>query len=299
MVDVKTSNYAFFHMLKPVVYAVQPPLGPSTGGTTVYIHAHDLPTARKVFIRFQSSDVTQTAAIVEAVAVTKSILMCETPALSPGTASLSLSVDAANFLALGHDFTFYSPIFIGSFKPSSGSSDGGTVIVVSGSNFDASGIVYCRFGSTVVKGTVLNASAASCISPSLPGGKTVALEMSTNGVDFSSSKDFPGFSFVAAPTVRSVIPQSGVASGGTKILLHGSGFRSEDLFVCKFGDAVPSTGVRINASALECLTPSVDIGSNSRLRVPVQISINGGVDFLSCLQRKKTSCSGHDAEYEV
>ena len=208
-----------------------------------------------------------------------------------------VSLDGSNFLPLGQDFTFYSPISVGSFTPSLGSSNGGTVVSVAGSNFDAARGVFCRFGSTVVKGSIVNTSAARCITPPVAAEMIVTLEVSTNGVDFSSSNDLPGFSFVAPPAVDSLSPRSGTALGGVKVLLLGSGFQVGDTFLCKFGGAAPSAGIRVNASALECATPAVSLGSSSstsngkgndsiasRLRVPVRLSTNGGTDFLPTFQ---------------
>ena len=98
MVDVETSSLAFIHMPKPVVHAVQPQLGPSTGGTTVYINAQHLSTATSFFVRFAKDGETNTATAVRAVLVTKAILACKSPGLSPGKVSLSGKSSAKRFL---------------------------------------------------------------------------------------------------------------------------------------------------------------------------------------------------------
>jgi hypothetical protein len=82
------------------------------------------------------------------------------------------------------------------------------------------------------------------------------LELSFNdGVDFT--RDGVQYRFVHAPSISSVYPAAAPISGGTDVLILGSGFSSNsNYYGCRFG-SYPITPARfMNTSAISCKTPS-------------------------------------------
>lgn len=101
-----------------------------------------------------------------------------------------------------------------------------------------------------------------------------AVEISANGgADFSSTGSYSesllppvaAFRYQDRAMVRSVTPSAGPTSGGTEVLVSGTGFdlpsaliASEDQngdFVCVFGGRIESPATRINSSAVTCASP--------------------------------------------
>ena len=198
--------------------------------------------------------------------------------------------------------------------PKTGPSTGGTVVRVSGENFvdpntsanGLAGVLVCRFTlasnagtpknqGAVVPATFQRSSLATCVAPawglivaafagSAGAGwelnnhtaTAVAVEVSTNGVDFSAS-GIP-FYFHEPLTVVSVWPARGPLLGGMTIVLEGSHFPAApsalETPLCRFGESVlvpayPVAGT--TGAALRCEVPPAKTTGTVR----VTVSTNG------------------------
>jgi hypothetical protein len=108
---------------------------------------------------------------------------------------------------------------VASVTPSSGPAAGGTAVKIKGKGFLA--------GATVTIGAA--AVEAKFISSSELTAKTAAGSGSPEVVvndQGGTSKGGPTFTYVVAPTVASITPESGPATGGTAVKIKGSGFIS-------------------------------------------------------------------------
>lgn len=118
-----------------------------------------------------------------------------------------------------------------------------------------------------------------------------AVEVSANGgADFSSTgSDSAGsrppvaaFRYQDRAMVRSVTPSAGPTSGGTEVLVSGTGFdlpsaliASDDQsgdFVCVFGGQLESPATRINSTAVMCMSPFAPRGEPGAMSVSVRWS---------------------------
>ena len=75
-----------------------------------------------------------------------------------------------------------------SILPRSGPVSGGTKVMLYGSNFVQTGQLVCKFGDVVSAGGYVSNTTMYCFAPSVSSAKTVTLEVSSNGVEFSKSR---------------------------------------------------------------------------------------------------------------
>ena len=184
-----------------------------------------------------------------------------TPSLSGslGTnVSVEVSLNGQQFTASGVLFEYYLEARVSHLVPAAGPRQGGTLLTVVGSGFSRGKGLRCMLaGGAPVYGTLVSDSQLKCATPPAvcgPGACEEAVEISLNSESFTS--DGVGFAFYNA-TVLGLNVTSGPSSGGTEVVVHGSGFvqmpRVETL--CRFmhGTVVASF---IGLERLRCLSPT-------------------------------------------
>ena len=125
----------------------------------------------------------------------------------------------------GRTFTVQAaptPPTITSFTPRTGSTGGGTVVAITGTNFQNGATV--KFGdASAVSTTVNSATSINAISPVHAAGDVNLTVTNPDGQTVSSGT----FTYTTpAPSVASVSPSSGSNAGGTGITVTGSNFVS-------------------------------------------------------------------------
>ena len=167
--------------------------------------------------------------------------------LPPGAGSVTrayiqlLGGSGGNYTAVGASATWNiscvpappRPVVTG-ISPASGSTAGGTSVIITGTGFAGANAV--RFGATdAVSFTVNSATSISATAPA--GTGTIDVTVSTaGGTSATSAAD--QFVYVAAPTVSSITSTAGPTGGGTTVTINGTGFA-----------AAPGTGaVRFGAT---------------------------------------------------
>jgi hypothetical protein len=113
------------------------------------------------------------------------------------------------------------PPTVTAVNPSSGSTDGGTAVTITGTLFQTGATV--AFGATNATGvTVTNATTISATTPAgSPGAATVTVTNPDGGAGSLTN----GFTYVAPPlTVTGISPKTGSAAGGTIVSIAGTGF---------------------------------------------------------------------------
>ena len=157
-------------------------------------------------------------------------------------------------------------------------------------------IPLCTFGmSSTTEVEFLDGSTLVCISPVLQQRITqaviVSVEVAMDGQTFTSS----GLSFQYNPpaTVSKIEPTAGVVSGGTPILVHGTGFldsgdpdvdrpQSLKVLTCVFISKADPTKIHtmpamfLSTSRVQCDSPAVDLSETYR----VDVSLSGQTSFL-------------------
>jgi hypothetical protein len=182
-------------------------------------------------------------------------------------------------------FGYYAPGQPTSIVPPLAPLRGGTRVTVVGTNLIGSTASrHVAFGSSSdsvhASFNVGSGGVFECLTPTATAvaGTVVAVEVSHNGVDYSTAAASVLFEWYAMPTVASVQPQWGVATGGVaaKVTLQGAFFVPAAVTAvdtCRF-DSVEVAATSVTASAVVCTAPStLAVGSYA-----VDVSHNG-VDF--------------------
>ena len=168
-------------------------------------------------------------------------------------------------------FEFVEEVTIRSIFPRRGSTVGGTVVTVEGTNFRPTWRLSCDFGGVASPAAYINSTTARCRAPALPAG-SVQLRVTNNGVDFtdslvSSDGDFT--SFDEDLVVERLQPDYGDVAGGTNVTVYGSGFPTDFLF-CRFGALISAPGIPMTDGQAICTSPSVLLATS----LSVELSSN-------------------------
>jgi IPT/TIG domain-containing protein len=113
----------------------------------------------------------------------------------------------------------------------SGPATGGTSVTIAGTGFTAATSV--EFGTTAAASfTITSDTSITAIAPAASAGTVDVTVVSAGGASATTSAD--QFTFVAAPTVSSLSPNSGSVWGGTSVTITGANF--SDATSVLFGD---------------------------------------------------------------
>jgi hypothetical protein len=158
-----------------------------------------------------------------------------------------------------------------SVSPDTGPTKGGTTVTIRGRGFR--GVTAVDFGTrrassfTVVSGTEITAKL-----PRHARGIVDVTLSNAGGRSVTSERD--GFTYRAAPMVTSVSPDSGPATGGTKVTIRGTGFTGAT--AVHFG-TTPATSFAVDSSTkITAVTPK----HRARI-VGVTVTTGAGASALS------------------
>jgi hypothetical protein len=238
--------------------SIAPSGGPTSGGTAVTIKGANF--AAGATVTFGGTAATNVAV------VNSTTITATTPAGSAGAATVTVTNSNGQSGSLTNAFTYAAAPTVSSVSPNSGSTAGGTGVTVSGANFTAGATV--SFGSTpatnvaIVNGTTITATT--------PAGTTgaVTVTVTANGQSGSLAR---GYSYVTAPTVTGVTPNSGPAAGGTAVTITGTNFGAGATVT--FGGAAATNVAVVNNTTITAATPA---GSAGAARVTVTVNGQSG-----------------------
>jgi hypothetical protein len=251
----------------PVITGMSPASGLSSGGTRVVLEGSNFLNSLSLVCRFG-------LIVVDSTFEGPTTLVCESPPHSPGDVTVEVSNNGVDYTSHGFMFNFIPAdggVAVTSIVPNRGGVSGGTPVLVTGTGFTGDE-VYCLFGTVSVMGVQQTPVKALCISPPGRNGDSVDLEVtilrnntitktSTNGVKFKYE----------GPEVFSILPTSGSAGGGTRVVLSGASFSDSYTLICWFNvdssiaseqqaavtlHAASAPASFINATAIECITPT-------------------------------------------
>lgn len=188
-------------------------------------------------------------------------------------------------------FRYHADIGLVRMSPAAGPASGGTVVRVSGSGFLDLPQAACLFGvGEPTPARVVDDSTLVCTSSPLSSAagvavgeharevvanksrieRGVALRVTMNGLDFSSSNASVSFLYDDDVSVAAIVPEKGPATGGVRVLVHGSGFRRDEHLACRFGVEVVAAEY-VRPGTVACSAPP-----QVRLSVvSVSVSLNG------------------------
>lgn len=255
---------SFFYNALPALSSIVPPSGDAAGGTLVEVRGSG-------FLSAGTNEVLFGTKLGTAISIkSDTLLTCRTPAGSPG-ASIDVRLRNTNGEAvLAGAFHYESDLAIATLLPLSGTSLGGTTVVLTGTSFTGSGeapvVTFGGVAATSV--TLVSDTSISCVTPRGSAGTSVDVVV-TNAAGTAS---FSAFRYHALPSVTSIAPAVGRASGGTLVTFSGSGFQVDSPGVnqVRFG-GIRATQVLVQSNgALTCLAPAGTAGTTVNVTVTNQ-----------------------------
>ncbi len=216
MSPVTLSDKFIYSTGTPTITSVSPSSGDLHGGTIVVITGSGLALVSELTfgstpcITFNVDSDTQITAL--------------TP---PGTGSVMLGFTTPTVCGTSGTLTFiYTPSValpqITSVTPITGSTDGGTSVVITGSGF--TGVVALSFGAIPAGSFIINNDTQ--ITATSPASAAGTVDLSVTGLSgTSTASQMDRFTFEPPPpAVTSVAPNSGQQAGGIIVTVTGSGF---------------------------------------------------------------------------
>jgi hypothetical protein len=183
---------------------LSPNQGSTGGGTTVTITGTNLSGATSV--KFGSKSGTITANTPTSVTVT-----------SPsGTGTVPVTVTTAGGTSNPVPFFYVGAPFKSSLSPLSGPTAGGDTVTITGSGLSTATSV--QFGAATATPTVINDSQLTVAVPAGAAAGPVGVSVTTAG----GTNNGLSYTYVDDPTITTLTPASGPASGGTAVTIVGT-----------------------------------------------------------------------------
>jgi hypothetical protein len=181
----------FTYHYPPSLSSLNPDNGPTTGGTFVTLTGSDFTDLGTTSVTFGGS------AASNVTVVSTTTITCTTPAHSAGT----VDVEVTNLFGsdtLPNSYTYGSPPTVDSVVPNEGSVDGGTSVVITGSEFTNTADTTVTFGGTGATNVfVVNSTTISCDTPAHAAGAVDVVVTNSNGTGTLPN----GFTYVENPEI--------------------------------------------------------------------------------------------------
>jgi hypothetical protein len=212
-----------------------------------------------------------------AINLSTSTLFCIAPAhiYAPSLVDVELTLNGQQYTLDRVAFSVHAPVGVHVLSPSSGPSDGETVLILLGGPFVNGSDYRCRFAPSgptsdgvpagapvadywreefegvhaTVGGTPLNASAMRCVSPRQPRTLRANVEVTLNGQQYTRSGRVFEYT-VASLIVSYMSPTTGPYHGGTQLVVHAHGVRLGTHYCCRMSVHDDSVGANNDANAI-------------------------------------------------
>ena len=236
---------AFTYLNPPTVTSITPNNGSTGGGTAVTITGTNF--AAGATVTFGTTSATNV------VVVNSTTITATTPAGSGSGVTVTVTVGGQSG-SLTNGFSYLVVPAVSSVSPNSGPVAGGTAVTITGTNFAA--------GATVTFGTVSATNvvvvSGTTITATTPAGSagTATVTVTVGGQSGSLTN---AFTYIAAPTVTSVSPNSGTTGGGTLVTITGTNFAAGATVT--FGTTAATNVVIVNSTTITATTPAGSAGA--------------------------------------
>jgi IPT/TIG domain/G8 domain len=246
-------HFTFNAAAAPTVTAVTPATGSTNGGDVITITGTNLSAATAVTFG-------ATAATAYTV-LSNTAILATAPAGTVGTTDITVTTPSGTSSTGSADhyvYTAHSAPTVSSLNVSTGPDGGGTVIAITGTNFNA--VSQVSFGSYAAASFVVNSSTQVTAVAPAQAAATIDVTVTTPaGTSATSSADHETYTSVAVPTVTSVTPNAGPTGGANTVVVNGTHFNG--VTAVYFG-ATAATSFSINSDgSLFAVAPSGSAGT--------------------------------------
>lgn len=241
-VGIISSTYSYF--ATPTISLVTPLSGGTNGGTSVVITGTNFVGITGVSFGGTSATAFTVNSATQITAIT--------PAKPAGNVQVQVTNPAGSATSTSA-FTYFAPPTISLISPNTGSTNGGTSVIITGTNFV--GTTAVRFGGTAATAFTINSP--SQITATTPLGTTgpVTVQVITPGGIATGNFIYS----VATPTITSLSPTSGSTTGGNSVVITGTNLLSAS--AVSFG-GTPAISFTINsATQITAVAPARAAGA--------------------------------------
>jgi large repetitive protein len=243
----------------PAITSLSPAKGPVAGGTTVVITGTDfLGLSGGGAVTFGGINATSytlnSATKITATAPAHAAGKVRVKVITPYGISANTAAD---------DFSYVAPPAITALDPASGSTSGGTTVVITGTDFvGLSGAGAVTFGgANATKYTVNSPTKITATAPAHSAG-TVQVKVTTAyGASANTAAD--DFTYGNPPTITALSPATGPSAGGTSVVITGTGLTGATGVT--FGDSTSTFTVDSNTQ----ITATAPAHAAGKVRVKV------------------------------
>ena len=237
----------FTYEVTPTVTGVSPSSGPTAGGTKITITGTGFVSVATVTV----DGITATGITV----VSATSITATTPAGIAGAQSVAVTTPGGSG-TVSDGFTYEVTPTVTGISPNSGPVAGGTAVTITGTGF-ASGAAVTIGGNAASVVTVVSSTSITATTPAGTAG-TQSVVVTTPGGPGTLTN---GFTYVAAPTVASISPNSGPLTGGTSVTITGTAFVSGA--TVKVGGTSATSVTFVSATSIKAVTPTGTAGAQS------------------------------------
>ncbi|HKK91803.1 MAG TPA: IPT/TIG domain-containing protein, partial [Longimicrobiales bacterium] len=245
--QIGTLTDGFTYVAPPTVASISPDNGPIAGGTVVTITGTDFQADAAVTIGgVAATDVTF---------VNSTSLTATTGARAAGTVDVVVTNPDTQIGTLSNGFTYVAPApTVTAISPDSGSTAGGTVVTITGTDFQADAAV--AIGGVAATGvTFVNSTELTATTEARAAG-TVDVVVTNPDTQIGTLTD--GFTYVAPPTVTAISPDSGPTAGGTVVTITGTDFQADATVT--IGGVTATDVTFVNSTEITATTPAGTAG---------------------------------------
>ncbi len=252
----------YYYYENPQIYSIEPNKGPDDGNSKILLHGQNfnpfkelntLSNKNDTFCRF-GEDIKLPGEVISSTE-----MECYTPpSYEVRSYILEITLNNRDYTDDDVRFTYYHPPFVYQINPKIGTTSGDTLVTITGSNFEDTGYVMCKFGEKLVEGQYINENEIKCISPQVEKPGKVHLSLAIRPDEYSSGATTL-FRYYETPIIKTLEPQCGPERGFTQISVIGDKFPSEDseFIKCVFNGNIFKNATVINETMLNCDSPSV------------------------------------------
>ena len=249
VVDVEVTNASgtgksvggFSYLSAPSLAGVGTLAGPTTGGTSVAIFGVNLDNATVTFGGVPATITSNSSTMIEVTS----------PPNSEGLQAIEVTT-VGGTAKNPNDFQYFMEPVVTSITPAGGPRTGGTIVTITGTNFDD--VTSVRFGDN--NGTNFVRSGSTQITVQAPSGSgPTSVDLNT---PFSSTSVNNGYTYGDPPTISSISPSFGLPAGGTSVIIRGNFF---GVTAVRFGDTPASTFNVDSFSQITAVAPAGAEGS--------------------------------------
>ena len=262
--QIATGVGAYIYVARPIVTAVSPTKGPTTGSTLVTVTGTGFTGATAV--KFGAT------AGSSLIVVSNTKITVKSPAHAAGIVNVTVTTPGGTSTPVtGDKFTYVALPTVTTVSPNSGPTAGSTLVTVTGTGF--TGATAVKFGATAGSSLIVVSNTKITVKSPVHAAGIVNVTVTTHG-GTSALVTGDKFTYVAAPTVTGVSPTSGSTAGSTMVTITGTGFTGAT--AVKFGATAGSSLIVVSNTKITIKSPAHAAGT-----VDVRVMTPGGTSTTS------------------